>query len=1028
LIKNTTDYTPADAGTYYAQTRNKTTDCISDSRTAVILTIKPTPQATAKSNSPLCEGETLELYSSSSLADVVYSWFKVGGSTPIIAQYIKITNATSLNSGTYILKIDLNGCTATDTIKVIVKPKPQPKATIQNAAVCEGFGTKLSVNDLPMATYNWTGPANFVSAQRGPLSSNLKPNQSGFYVVEVTVNDCVASDSVRLTVNPRPSIKSNPPVCAAGLATYSVKATATGGVVSASVGTVTDDGSGNYTISNVPASPTAQNVTLYATSPQGCRDSILVKAPDCQCPAVNSAKSLGDAEICFKTPNPTLKVTVGTNETADWYDELGVKVATANTQFTPTVSAVGSYVYYVETRRTDISVRACVSSTRTAVKLTIKPLPVAVASSNGILCEGEDLELAAKTVSGAIFNWTATNYNATEQNPTRVKATPAMSGDYILTVTLNGCITKDTVLVKIKPKPVANASAGNTASLCDGGTITLNTDLVTNATYNWIGPNNFTSDQRSPQIANAVSDNAGRYIVLVSLNGCTNTDTVNVIVRESPVARANNSSPSCEGDSVVLSAANDPSAAFVWKNATGETIGTTSQVIIKNTIPSQSGIYTLTTTKNNCSHTDTTKVLVKPRPVAVATGGVICAGNTIELKANAVANATYQWQGPNAFSSSLQNPTVSNADTLKSGVYSLTVTLNGCSRTDTALVKVKKQPTAQALNNGPLCVGDTLRLSAATAGAGVSYVWKTPSGTTLSGQTVIFPKAQLAQTGKYILTVSLNGCSDTDTSVVVVKTLPDFIVSSNSPVCLDGAIELFTKNPPAGAIFSWSGANQFTSMVQNPVIQNASLAMNGLYSITVKLNNCVKTDTLSVRVKKRPVIKAIADSPVCEGDNSNLSVDLLTNTTYRWKGPLNYASVLRNPTIVNLKPNQSGFYVVEATIEGCAAVDSIKITVNPKPKITVQAPVCATDLTTYFVKATATGGVVSASVGTVTNNGAGSYTVANIPSIKNVTLSITSPQGCRDSILVKAPNCLCPVVNAPVNMGDTSVLGQLFQP
>jgi sugar lactone lactonase YvrE len=57
-----------------------------------------------------------------------------------------------------------------------------------------------------------------------------------------------------------------------------------------------------------------------------------------------------------------------------------------------------------------------------------------------------------------------------------------------------------------------------------------------------------------------------------------------------------------------------------------------------------------------------------------AGGGTFCAGNSFSLTANTVTGATYAWTGPGGFSSSAQNPTVTNA---VAGTYELVVTASG---------------------------------------------------------------------------------------------------------------------------------------------------------------------------------------------------------------------------------------------------------------------------------------------------------------------------------------------------------------
>ena len=162
-------------------------------------------------------------------------------------------------------------------------------------------------------------------------------------------------------------------------------------------------------------------------------------------------------------------------------------------------------------------------------------------------------------------------------------------------------------------------------------------------------------------------------------------------------------------------------------------VGNTVSVELNNATVGQSGVYVLKVSQNGCDATDTTRVLMKPMPVANATGGVLCATQTLQFAADSVAGATYQWSGPASFGSTLIKPKIENATISNLGIYELTVTLNGCSKSDTAAVLVKPKPLAQALTNAPICAGDSLKLTAADAGTGASYEWKTPSNTSILG-------------------------------------------------------------------------------------------------------------------------------------------------------------------------------------------------------------------------------------------------------------------------------------------------------
>ncbi len=90
-------------------------------------------------------------------------------------------------------------------------------------------------------------------------------------------------------------------------------------------------------------------------------------------------------------------------------------------------------------------------------------------------------------------------------------------------------------------------------------------------------------------------------------------------------------------------------------------------------------ILTYTVTQGSCTATATKTVTVTDAPVAPTPGAnTPAAGESLNLTASNIANATYQWTGPASFTSSEQNPTIANVLMSQAGVYSVTATVNGC--------------------------------------------------------------------------------------------------------------------------------------------------------------------------------------------------------------------------------------------------------------------------------------------------------------------------------------------------------------
>ncbi|MFZ4399671.1 MAG: hypothetical protein ACOYO1_06535 [Bacteroidales bacterium] len=115
-------------------------------------------------------------------------------------------------------------------------------------------------------------------------------------------------------------------------------------------------------------------------------------------------------------------------------------------------------------------------------------------------------------------------------------------------------------------------------------------------------------------------------------------------------------------------------------------------------------------------------------PVA-ANDTIVCQGSTLTLKASNVNGATYEWTGPNGFTSVAQNP-VLVADTGKSGYYKV-YALNGgnCySKPDSMKVDVKITPAKPGFITGPVdaCLSDTVVFFVPILTGATSYLWDFP--------------------------------------------------------------------------------------------------------------------------------------------------------------------------------------------------------------------------------------------------------------------------------------------------------------
>lgn len=163
------------------------------------ITVYPAPSAQANSNSPICVGDTLLLYASTS---TTYSWNGPNGFISNLQNPI-VPNSVLSNSGAYTLIVtNNNGCTDTISIPIIINPNTSVIAN-SNSPVCEGLVLNLFVSQG--LDYTWTGPNGFTSNLQNPIINDIVLSDSGIYSVAVDNGCGISNASFQVIVNQTPT-------------------------------------------------------------------------------------------------------------------------------------------------------------------------------------------------------------------------------------------------------------------------------------------------------------------------------------------------------------------------------------------------------------------------------------------------------------------------------------------------------------------------------------------------------------------------------------------------------------------------------------------------------------------------------------------------------------------------------------------------------------------------------------------------------------------------------------------------------
>jgi gliding motility-associated-like protein len=376
--------------------------------------------------------------------------------------------------------------------------------------------------------------------------------------------------------------------------------------------------------------------------------------------------------------------------------------------------------------------------------------------------------------------------------------------------------------------------------------------------------------------------------------------------------------------------ASGPNFNHFWNFGDG---GTGTGVNVVHTYTA-AGIYTVTVMKAGCgpcAANASYTVQVYPAPNAIlSVNSPICIGGTASFT-NTVSNGvSYSWTGPNSFTSSIQNPAITNVTAAMAGVYTcVTTNANGCTGTSTINLATY-QATMTANANSPVCLGSTLNLTASGNG---NYSWTGPNNFSSTQHNPSFIAANNSA-GNYLVSATLTGNCYANANINVSVISATVTANNSSPACAGNNVQLHAYG---NGSFAWVGPNGFTSSLQNPIINNATQNANGIYTVTITSpQGCVATATTNVWVNGSRVLNPSATPVLCEGGTIYLETKDGSGVTYQWQGPNGFVSNKANVGVLDATPLNTGTYTVTLIdAGGCSATGTVSVLVNAKPKIDI---------------------------------------------------------------------------------------------
>lgn len=912
-------FNSAIAGAYtYELTATDNNGCTSKD-TAVIFNYK----ANAGPDRVLCNNNAVLIggFPLAGVGGITYRWQPATGlSCTNCAQPLAST------TGTYILTVNValpqgGNCVTTDTV-IINSANISSQPAGNDTTVCFGESVILGTPRVPGFTYNWT-PGNFINAivdtarptfNRSRATLDLLYNPAVYILTANNPMGCTITDTVKVHVNyPYVGLSGCRPIQLGkedntnGQATYEWLL-ADGSPVPE--GELSGTSIANPVALYNAAAPNRTYLLRKTWNGLTCTNTVPV-FNNCICPPV---------QVQFKSPTgcPTVSndslIMYVTNPSPNfiytWSPGTGLNTNTGTT----VKSGVRTQTRYTVTATSIVDSSFYCGGGEIWVNNPDTTSP-AFDVHDTIICKGQSVNIGLPEITGLRYEWTTSASNGVV---VAGSSNPAVIGDkdiiYYADVSdpVSGCHTYDTVNIRV-PQVIANA--GPSRSSCSDGGFTLGTAAIPGFVYVWspgTGLDNAFTAQ--PLVVSNTQDITYTLTVQEPWSGCTAVSNVTITHVDNPVLDPlTTPAPYCAGSSTLVQIGTAPldSVVYSWSPSAGLSNPAIAQPFAN---PSVTTTYTLTAQfPGSCASAASAQVTVtvKPQPSILISSVNNCDNTQLSVTTNAVRPA-YSW----APATALSNTSIPNPVSVTSIPLTYTVTVfdiaNSCS--NIASYEVVPAITANAGDDQEICEGSTADIGSPSA-PGAVYSWSPASGlsnyTTAQTNTLSTLPAGIYT---YYLTVTVNGCSKTDSVIVKVNALPIVAQASSFSICKGASVQTGAASAP-GTTYSWSPVTGLSNPdISNPI---ATPQQTTVYTVTATnaLTGCTASSTVTIVVSTQlaPIVTVSRSctGAICPGD----SVRLLANVsgggsfTYVWSPA---AGMVPSPNIRNpiVAPVETTTYTV----------------------------------------------------------------------------------------------------------------------
>ncbi len=975
---------------------------------AIVITATPTPVT--------CFGGTNGSATASAPGATGYIWQRAGNSTSLgVASSI-----SGLTAGNYIVIVSVGVCSDTANFTITQPTEIITTITGQNVSCFGGNNGRVTVTSTGGPTPNPGSPSyawqkDFLPF--APTTATITGLTEGIYSVIVTINGCLAFDTITIT---EPAALTS--------TTNQINITCFNGCdgeasVTAAGGTPTY----TYAWTLLPSTPAGTTASITNL----CAGTYVVVITDDSLCTINDTVILGNPAQLGIVMDADSSSCSGACDGKAWATLSG---GTGPFTYTWSNSAVGDTAFALCPGTYSVTAEDANGCTVSASVTILSPaaIGITVTPTNVTCFDGTDGEATVAATGGPTtsysYQWQfVSNGNVVPGTTNNATASNLSAANYQVIVRSGVCA--DTAFFTITEPTEIIATITATNLLCAGdssgtATVAYTGGPVPDPTfprYRW---------QRNgvllvPTTASITNLPAGVYTVIVNVNGCFGFDTITITQPTPLTSTITGTDPSCNGgtagSTVTVTASGGTPAAGVYNytwTLDGTPVGTNS-----NTVTNQgAGEYIVTIRDaNNCAINDTF-TLVDPPALVLTMSGTdascfgACDGEAGVQVAGGTGPYTYLWSNAG---------TAATITSLCPDSYTVTVTdVRGCIAIDSVDIISPPAINITVTPTNVSCFGGTNGSATAAVTGGPSptydYEWQTAGGASVPGSTNSATVTGLTA-GNYQVIVISGVCRDTATFNITQPTEIVTTITGVNVLCFGGnngtATVTYTGGPtPFVPTYTWQRDGL-------PFAQTTA-TITGLdsatYTVIVTINGCLAFDTITI-TQPAPLASTITGTdPACNGGTAGSSVTVTPTGGTPAPGGYTYTWTLNtNPivgaTTATVTGQGAGVYGVTITdANSCTATNTFTLT-NPPAIVIVKDSLnvrCFGEISgrawvtisggtpgtvTPYTITWSGGGVVVAPGDTLTALGAGTYVV-----------TVTDGRGCIavDSFIIRQPPAL----------------------